>query len=115
MQQHQSSAFDKANKAGFIIALGVVYGDIGTSPLYTMKSLVENQGGIHQVSDAFILGAISLIFWTLTIITTVKYVIIALKADNHHEGGIFSLYTLVRKMAPWLIIPAMIGRGYSPV
>lgn len=109
MQQHQSSAFDKASKAGFIIALGVVYGDIGTSPLYTMKSLVENQGGIHQVSDAFILGAISLIFWTLTIITTVKYVIIALKADNHHEGGIFSLYTLVRKMAPWLIIPAMIG------
>nr|WP_304944707.1 potassium transporter Kup [Streptococcus dysgalactiae] len=103
------TAFDKASKAGFIIALGIVYGDIGTSPLYTMQSLVENQGGIAQVSEPFILGAVSLIIWTLTLITTIKYVLIALKADNHHEGGIFSLFTLVRKMSPWLIIPAMIG------
>ncbi|WP_159543691.1 potassium transporter Kup [Streptococcus halichoeri] len=101
--------FDKATKAGFIIALGIVYGDIGTSPLYTMQSLVENQGGLRQVSESFIIGSVSLIFWTLTLITTIKYVWIALKADNHHEGGIFSLYTLVRKMSPWLIVPAMIG------
>ena len=74
-----------------------------------MQSLVENQGGIAQVSDPFILGSVSLIIWTLTLITTIKYVLIALKADNHHEGGIFSLFTLVRKMSSWLIIPAMIG------
>lgn len=109
MSDAHHTAFDKASKAGFIIALGIVYGDIGTSPLYTMQSLVENQGGIAQVSEPFILGAVSLIIWTLTLITTIKYVLIALKADNHHEGGIFSLFTLVRKMSPWLIIPAMIG------
>lgn len=109
MSNANHPAFDKASKAGFIIALGIVYGDIGTSPLYTMNSLVENQGGISSVSEAFILGSVSLIIWTLTLITTIKYVWIALKADNHHEGGIFSLYTLVRKMSPWLIVPAMIG------
>ncbi|PCH12695.1 KUP/HAK/KT family potassium transporter [Streptococcus parauberis] len=109
MSNANHAAFDKASKAGFIIALGIVYGDIGTSPLYTMQSLVENQGGLSSVSEIFILGSISLIFWTLTLITTIKYVWIALKADNHHEGGIFSLYTLVRKMSPWLIVPAMIG------
>lgn len=109
MSNANHAAFDKASKAGFIIALGIVYGDIGTSPLYTMQSLVENQGGLSSISEIFILGSISLIFWTLTLITTIKYVWIALKADNHHEGGIFSLYTLVRKMSPWLIVPAMIG------
>lgn len=109
MSDSHLTAFDKASKAGFIVALGIVYGDIGTSPLYTMQSLVENQGGVNQVSESFILGSISLIIWTLTLITTIKYVLIALKADNHHEGGIFSLFTLVRKMSPWLIIPAMIG------
>lgn len=109
MKEVNQSSFEKASAAGFLIALGIVYGDIGTSPLYTMQSLVENQGGLEAVSENFILGSISLIFWTLTLITTVKYVIIALRADNHHEGGIFSLYTLVRKMSKWLIIPALIG------
>ena len=109
MKESSRSSFEKASAAGFLIALGIVYGDIGTSPLYTMQSLVENQGGLAAVSEAFILGSISLIFWTLTLITTVKYVWIALKADNHHEGGIFSLYTLVRRMAKWLMIPALIG------
>ncbi|MGM9886487.1 MAG: KUP/HAK/KT family potassium transporter, partial [Lactococcus sp.] len=104
-----NKSFNKATKAGFIIALGVVYGDIGTSPLYTMQSIVEGQGGLAHISEDFILGAVSLIIWTLTLITTVKYVLIALNADNHHEGGIFSLFTLVRKMAKWLIVPAMIG------
>lgn len=109
MSNANHPSFDKATKAGFVIALGIVYGDIGTSPLYTMQSLVENQGGLSQMSEQFILGSVSLIIWTLTLITTVKYVWIALKADNHHEGGIFSLYTLVRKMSKWLIVPAMIG------
>lgn len=109
MSNAHHDAFDKATEAGFIIALGIVYGDIGTSPLYTMQSLVDNQGGLSQVSEAFILGSVSLIIWTLTLITTIKYVLIALKADNHHEGGIFSLFTLVRRMSRWLIIPAMLG------
>ncbi|WP_313468301.1 KUP/HAK/KT family potassium transporter [Streptococcus parasuis] len=109
MTRKDSLSFERGSKAGFLIALGVVYGDIGTSPLYTMQALVRGQGGIGAVNKEFILGSISLIIWTLTIITTIKYVLIALKADNDHEGGIFSLYTLVRKRAKWLIIPAMIG------
>ncbi|MFS1663662.1 KUP/HAK/KT family potassium transporter [Streptococcus sp. zg-JUN1979] len=109
MTDDAHNAFNKASKAGFLVALGIVYGDIGTSPLYTMQSLVVNQGGGKAIDEFFILGSISLIIWTLTLVTTIKYVVIALKADNHHEGGIFSLYTLVRKMSPWLIIPAMIG------
>jgi KUP system potassium uptake protein len=104
MSNHQKLSF-----AGVLVALGVVYGDIGTSPLYVMKAIVGDNGGISKVSESFILGSVSLIFWTLTILTTVKYVIIALNADNHGEGGIFSLYTLVRKKGKYLIIPAMIG------
>lgn len=109
MSHVHNRSFNKATAAGFIIAMGIVYGDIGTSPLYTMQSIVEGQGGLEHISKAFILGAVSLIIWTLTLITTVKYVLIALRADNNHEGGIFSLFTLVRKYAKWLIIPAMIG------
>ncbi|MEO2451632.1 KUP/HAK/KT family potassium transporter, partial [Enterococcus faecalis] len=95
--------------AGILVAMGVVYGDIGTSPLYVMKAIVGDNGGLARVSESFILGSVSLIFWTLTILTTIKYVVIALNADNHGEGGIFSLYTLVRKKSKYLIIPAMIG------
>lgn len=91
MTQKDSLSFERGSKAGFLIALGVVYGDIGTSPLYTMQALVRGQGGIGAVNKEFILGSISLIIWTLTIITTIKYVLIALKADNDHEGGIFFL------------------------
>lgn len=109
MSYSREKSFNTATSAGFIIALGVVYGDIGTSPLYTMQSIVSGQGGLRNISESFILGAVSLVIWTLTLITTVKYVFIALRADNHHEGGIFSLFTLVRRMAKWLIIPAMIG------
>ncbi|MHC5246885.1 KUP/HAK/KT family potassium transporter [Enterococcus sp. LJL120] len=89
--------------------MGVVYGDIGTSPLYVMKALVEDNGGIANIDSDYIIGCVSLVFWTLTLLTTVKYVMIALNADNHGEGGIFSLYTLVRKKSKYLIIPAMIG------
>lgn len=92
-----------------LVTLGVVYGDIGTSPMYTMKSIVANNGGIGTVSEDMILGALSLVIWTMTLVTTVKYVVIAMKADNHNEGGIFALFSLVRKVAPWLILPAMIG------
>lgn len=103
------SSHNKMTLAGILVALGVVYGDIGTSPMYTMSSLVAGNGGLQNISTDFILGSISLIFWTLTIITTTKYVLIALRADNNGEGGIFALYTLVRQKAKWLLIPAMIG------
>ena len=92
-----------------MITLGVVYGDIGTSPLYVMKAIIQGNGGIEHVDQDFLIGSISLIFWTLMIITTIKYVLIALRADNKGEGGIFALYTLVRRRARWLIVPAMVG------
>ncbi len=93
----------------FLVTIGIVYGDIGTSPMYVMKSILEGNQGITQVDEAFIIGSLSLIIWTITLLTTIKYVLIAMKADNHGEGGIFSLYSLVRKYYKWLIIPAMVG------
>lgn len=105
--------------AGLIITVGIIFGDIGTSPLYVLKAItnaepVRDAHGhlIEQgklITDRLILGALSCIFWTLTLQTTIKYVIITLRADNKGEGGIFSLYTLVRRQRKWLVIPAMIG------
>ncbi len=92
-----------------LITLGVVYGDIGTSPMYTIKAIVNGNGGFTSVSEDLVLGALSLMIWTMTLITTLKYVFIALRADNKQEGGIFALYSLVKHCAPWLVIPAMIG------
>ena len=92
-----------------LVTLGVVYGDIGTSPMYVTKALLAGNGGIMSVNEEFILGAISLVIWTVTLLTTVKYVLISLRADNHGEGGIFALYSIVRRCARWLIIPAMLG------
>lgn len=105
----KSSKKSKMTLAGLLIAIGIVYGDIGTSPLYVMKSIVSENGGIANVNREFIVGSISLVLWTVTLLTTVKYVLIALKATNHGEGGIFSLYALVRKRAKWLVIPALVG------
>ena len=93
----------------FLVALGIVYGDIGTSPMYVMKSIVEGNGVIANVDQEFIVGSLSLIIWTITLLTTVKHVLIALRADNHGEGGIFALYSLVRDCGKWLIVPTMIG------
>jgi len=93
----------------FLVTIGIVYGDIGTSPLYVMKSIVAGNGGIGQVDEQFIIGALSLVIWTVTLLTTVKYILIALKADNHGEGGIFSLYALVKNHGKWLIGLAMLG------
>lgn len=92
-----------------LVTVGVVYGDIGTSPMYVMKSILAGNGGIGNVNEEFIVGSLSLIIWTITLLTTVKYILIALKAENHGEGGIFALYSLVRKNAKWLIIPGMVG------
>src|SRR5688572_24245544 len=93
--------------AGLLIALGIIYGDIGTSPLYVMKAIITGGGGV--VNPELVYGGISCVFWTLTLQTTLKYVVLTLRADNNGEGGIFSLYTLVRKKSKWLVIPAMIG------
>lgn len=95
----------KLSSVGLLVSLGIIYGDIGTSPLYVFKAIV----GEHAISSNLILGGLSCIFWILTLQTTVKYVIITLRADNKGEGGILSLYSLVRRRAKWLIFPAMIG------
>lgn len=95
----------KLSAAGLLISLGIIYGDIGTSPLYVFKAII----GDRVISTDLILGGLSCIFWTLTLQTTIKYVIITLRADNKGEGGIFSLYSLVKRKARWLVFPAMIG------
>ncbi len=109
MQMNQSDYKEKFGMGMFLVALGIVYGDIGTSPMYVMKSIVEGNGGIAQVDREFIVGSLSLIIWTITLLTTIKHVLIALRADNHGEGGIFALYSLIRHCGKWLILPTMIG------
>lgn len=103
MSQHKD--LSKLSAAGLLISLGIIYGDIGTSPLYVFKAIV----GKNQISELLVLGGLSLIFWTLTLQTTLKYVFITLRADNKGEGGVFSLFSLVRRKAKWLLIPAIIG------
>lgn len=102
---HTHHHLDKISAAGLLIALGIVFGDIGTSPLYVLKAIA----GTEPVNEEIIFGALSCVFWTLTLQTTFKYVILILRADNRGEGGIFALYTLVRRHARWLTIPAIIG------
>lgn len=92
-----------------LITIGVVYGDIGTSPMYVMKSILAGNGGIGSVKEDFIIGSLSLVIWTITLLTTVKYMLIALRADNHGEGGVFALFGLVKRDGKWLIIPGMVG------
>ena len=96
---------NKLSPAGLLIALGIIYGDIGTSPLYVFNAIIGNR----VIDEKLILGSLSCIIWTLTLQTTIKYVILTLKADNKGEGGIFSLYALVRRRRKWLVIPAMLG------
>ncbi|NDI98500.1 KUP/HAK/KT family potassium transporter [Flavobacterium sp. LaA7.5] len=96
----------KVTTGGLIVTLGIIYGDIGTSPLYVMKAIM----GEVPIKEEVVLGALSCIFWTLTLQTTLKYVLLTLQADNKGEGGIFSLYTLVKRLKKkGLIIPAIIG------
>jgi KUP system potassium uptake protein len=95
----------KVSPLGLLVALGIIFGDIGTSPLYVFNAII----GSKIVTEQLIIGALSCIIWTLTIQTTVKYVILTLKADNRGEGGIFSLYALVRRRKKWLVAAAMIG------
>jgi len=107
MQQKSKDPFLRnVTLAGLIITLGVVYGDIGTSPLYVMKAIISAASG-DKMLVAY--GALSCIFWTLTLQTTVKYVIITLRADNHGEGGIFALFALLKKRSTFVIMLTMIG------
>lgn len=88
-----------------LVALGIIYGDIGTSPLYVLKAIV----GEKQIDEVLVLGGVSCVFWTLVIQTTIKYIWLTLKADNDGEGGIFSLYALVRRYGKKLVFPAILG------
>jgi KUP system potassium uptake protein len=100
-----SKHVNKVTAAGLLVALGIIYGDIGTSPLYVFDEIIHGK----VITELLVVGSLSCIIWTLTLQTTIKYVILTLKADNRGEGGIFSLYTLVRRRRKWLVLPAMIG------
>lgn len=101
------SGINRLSLGGLIITLGIVYGDLGTSPLYTMKAIIT--GGAGHFNDLLIYGSLSCIFWTLTLQTTIKYIIITLRADNRGEGGIYALFALIRKKTSWAAILTMIG------
>lgn len=104
----KSTSHEKLNKltfASLLIAIGIIYGDIGTSPLYALRAVVGNR----PVSEMLVYGGVSAIFWTLVIQTTVKYIWLTLQADNQGEGGIFALYALVKKYGKNLTIPAILG------
>lgn len=106
MAEYGNKQHSRLSAAGILIAFGIIYGDIGTSPIYTFRFIVDE----HLVSEELILGGLSCVFWTLTLITTFKYVYLALSADNKGEGGIFALYALVRRYkSRWVIYPAIIG------
>ena len=99
------SSHNALSMGGLLITLGIIYGDIGTSPLYVMKAIIDKS----QINELLVYGGVSAVFWTLTFQTTIKYVILTLRADNKGEGGIFSLYTLVRRRADWLVMVALVG------
>ncbi|HRI58465.1 MAG TPA: KUP/HAK/KT family potassium transporter [Saprospiraceae bacterium] len=104
--QSSHHGYHRLSTAGLLITLGIIFGDIGTSPLYVMKAIVGEGNIIDRMT---VLGGVSLVFWTLTLQTTVKYVLLTLRADNNGEGGIFSLYTLVRRRQRWLLYAAILG------
>ncbi len=96
---------NRITAAGLFVALGIIYGDIGTSPLYVFNAIISDK----IVTEDLIIGSLSCIIWTITLQTTIKYVILILRADNRGEGGTFALYALVRRRKKWLVVPAMIG------
>ena len=102
----QHSSLSKVSLTGLLITVGIVFGDIGTSPLYVVKAIIS---GAEQFDKLLVYGALSCVFWTLTLQTTFKYVFITLRADNHGEGGIFALFALTKKKSIWAAILTMIG------
>jgi KUP system potassium uptake protein len=105
MQTEKGKHIDKITAASLLIALGIIYGDIGTSPLYVLKAVVLDR----NIEEVLVLGGVSCIFWTLVFQTTLKYIVLTLRADNEGEGGIFSLYSLVRRYGKKLVIPTILG------
>ncbi len=105
MNKRKQGINGKVTAGTLLVALGIIYGDIGTSPLYVLKAIV----GDRPISGTLVYGGISCVFWTITFLTTIKYIILTLRADNNGEGGIFSLYALVRRYGKFLIFPTMIG------
>ncbi|MFD2938274.1 KUP/HAK/KT family potassium transporter [Spirosoma flavum] len=104
-----SYSINKVSPQGLLVAVGIVFGDIGTSPLYVLSAVVRGR----ELTETLALGTLSCIIWTLTLQTTIKYVIITLRADNKGEGGIFSLYALVHRFSGrWLIVPAIVGGSF---
>ncbi|NDB35644.1 MAG: potassium transporter Kup, partial [Flavobacteriia bacterium] len=102
-----SGSYHKISFAGVLITIGIVFGDIGTSPLYVFQA-ITGQG--TQLSRDFVVGGLSCVIWTLILLATIKYIYFALNADNKGEGGIFALYALLKeKKAKWIVIPALIG------
>lgn len=95
----------KITAGTLLVALGIIYGDIGTSPLYVLKAIIEHR----QISEELVYGGISLVFWTLVFQTSIKYIWLTLQADNQGEGGIFSLYALVKRYGKGLVIPTILG------
>src|SRR6187397_894524 len=100
-----TKSLNRVSFASLLVALGIIYGDIGTSPLYVLKAIV----GTKKIEEVLVFGGISLIFWTLLFQTTLKYIFLTLRADNHGEGGVFSLYALVRRYSKILVIPTILG------
>ncbi len=107
--ENHSGHLNKVSFAGLLVALGIVFGDIGTSPLYTFAAIV----GTREITETLALGGLSAVFWTLTIQTTIKYISIVLSADNNGEGGVFSLYALIyEKAGKWILYPTIIGGSF---
>ena len=100
-----TSTKSKITAASLLVALGIIYGDIGTSPLYALKAVI----GKREITQQLVYGGVSCIFWTLVFQTTIKYIWLTLKADNQGEGGVFSLYSLVKRHGKKLVIPAILG------
>ena len=96
---------EKITAASLLVALGIIYGDIGTSPLYALRAVI----GTRNISELLVYGGVSCIFWTLVFQTTVKYIWLTLRADNQGEGGVFSLYSLVKRYGKKLVIPTILG------
>ena len=105
MEKVKNGINTKVTAASLLVALGIIYGDIGTSPLYVLKAIV----GERAIDEMLVFGGVSCIFWTLVLQTSVKYIWLTLKADNDGEGGIFSLYALVKRHGKYLVIPTILG------
>ena len=105
MDTTKNGITNKVTLASLLVALGIIYGDIGTSPLYVFKAII----GTREINQMLVYGGVSCVFWTLVFQTTIKYIWLTLRADNHGEGGIFSLYALVRRYGKKLVIPTILG------